>query len=140
MGGYCVYEGEWGVSMVEEDYLYVQETYKIIGACMTVHRELGAGFLEAVYQEALAVEFLEMGIPFQREKQLEVLYKGTPLAKKYVADFVCFDRIILELKAVDDLSGPHIAQVINYLKATQFRVGLLVNFGSKSLQQKRLIL
>jgi GxxExxY protein len=103
--------------MMEEDYLCVQEMCKIIRACMTVYRELGAGFLEAVCQEALAIEFVATKIPFQREKTLEIVYKGTPLTKKYVADFTCFDSIILELKAVDDLSGPHAAQVINYLKA-----------------------
>jgi GxxExxY protein len=107
---------------------------------MEVHKALGAGFLEAVYQEALSMELAGAGIPFVKEKILEITYKGTILEKKYVADFVCFDEVIVELKAVDALSPDHIAQVLNYLKATGKKIGLLINFGSRSLQYKRVIL
>lgn len=107
---------------------------------MDVHRTLGAGFLEAVYQEALTMEFAEARIPFIKEKVLEVKYKGKILEKKYVADFVCFDEVIVELKAMDALCPEHIAQVLNYLKATGKKLGLLINFGTQSLQYKRVIL
>jgi GxxExxY protein len=106
---------------------------------MEVHRELGSGFLESVYHEALMKEFNSKGIPFEKNVQLQVSYKGIPLNKVYYADFVCFDKIILEIKAIDGLIPEHESQVINYLKATGFDLGLLVNFGQKSLQYKRLV-
>ena len=115
-------------------------TYAIIGAAMEVHRELGGGFLEGVYQEALSIELEAREIPFRREAELPVLYKGQRLACDYRADFVCFGSVIVELKAVSELLGAHVAQVINYLKATSLEVGLLVNFGAESLQYKRLVL
>ena len=115
-------------------------TYAIIGAAMEVHRELGGGFLEAVYQEALDIEFQARGITHCREAQVPVLYKGQRLTCAYRADFICFESVIVELKAVRELSGAHEAQVINTLKATGFEVGLLVNLGAESLQYKRLIL
>jgi GxxExxY protein len=123
-----------------EEYPFKEECYKIIGCCMEVHKALGAGFLEAVYSEALTLELSEAGIPFVKEKVLEVWYKGKLLEKKYVADFVCFGDVIVELKAVDSLCPEHIAQVLNYLKATGKKIGLLINFGSHSLQYKRVIL
>lgn len=107
---------------------------------MEVHKTLGPGFLEPVYQEALTIELFEANIPFIKEKMLEVRYKERLLNKKYVADFVCFDEIIVELKAMESLCPEHIAQVLNYLKATEKKLGLLINFGSKSLQYKRVIL
>ena len=96
---------------------------------MRVHRELGCGFLEKVYQEALEHEFIAEGIPFQREVKLKIYYKGVPLHQEYVADFVCYDKIIIELKAVKELDDSHRSQVFNYLKATGFKLGLLINFG-----------
>ncbi len=116
------------------------QTYAIIGAAMEVHRVLGNGFLEAVYQEALAIEMEKRHIPFEREVMLEVSYKGNPLKASYRADFVCYGEIIVELKALERLSGKETAQLIHYLKATGFHRGLLLNFGTPSLQVKRVVL
>ena len=115
------------------------QTYAIIGACMRVHRELGCGFLEAVYQEALMHEFELSNIAYKREYQLDICYKGKVLTKQYYVDFICFDEIIVELKAMKSLETVHEAQLINYLKASNNRLGLLVNFGQTSLQQKRVL-
>jgi len=106
---------------------------------MEVHQHLGHGFLEAVYQEALALELTTRGVPFQREAALPVFYKGTRLTCSYRADFVCFDSILLELKAISQLTGADEAQVINQLKATGLNRALLVNFGAHSLEYKRLV-
>lgn len=116
-----------------------QETYAIIGAAMAVHSELGHGFLEPVYQAALEQELLAQGVPFGREVGIPVSYKGRPLEVSYRADFVCFDRIIVELKALQKLSGAEESQQLNYLKATGFEKGLLINFGGPSLQHKRFV-
>ncbi len=121
--------------MIERD----RETYAVIGAAMTVHRELGCGFLEAVYQESLEKEFYHLSIPYQREVRLPVYYKGEQLTSYYQVDFICYNSIIVELKALGDLSGREEAQVINYLKASNFHRGLLFNFGRKSLQYRRLV-
>ncbi len=120
--------------------VYEDESFKIIGACMEVHKELGSGFLEGVYQEALAVEFKKQNIPFEREKEINISYKGINLNKKYISDFICNDKILLELKALSKLTSEHESQVLNYLKATSFKLGLLINFGESSLKVKRLIL
>ena len=121
------------------NYLYKNETYSIIGAAMEVHKILGAGFLEAVYQEALEKEFLLRKIPFEREKQLKIWYKGEELSKYYVADFLCYDHVIVETKALSTLIDDHLSQIINYLKATRNEIGLLINFGKESLEYKRII-
>ena len=107
---------------------------------MEVHRELGGGFLEAVYQEALDLELQARSIPHQREVELPVFYKGQRLACEYRADFMCFESVVVELKAVTELGRVHEAQVFNYLKATGLEIGLLLNFGRQSLQYKRFIL
>ena len=109
------------------------KTYAIIGAAMEAHRELGQGFLESVYQEALAIEFSSRDIPFEREKTIPITYKGTTLTGQFRADFICYGDIIVELKTVDCFDKMHFAQILNYLKATNLNVGLLVNFKCRSL-------
>ena len=123
-----------------ETYPFKEECYKIIGCCMETHNELGCGFLEAVYQEALSIVMKEKNIPFDREKILDILFRGKILDKKYIADFICYDEIILELKASDGLTDNDLAQILNYLKATGKKIGLLINFGKTKLQYKRVIL
>jgi len=115
------------------------QTYAIIGAAMEVHRQLGHGFLEAVYQEALALELAEHDIPFQREVPLPISYKGRRLQCSYRADFVCFEEVVVELKAISQLTGADEAQAINELKATGLHRALLINFGAPSLEYKRLV-
>ena len=121
------------------DILFKQESYQIIGACMKVHRTLGAGFLEKVYQEALEHELQKRSIPYKREKQLQIFYDDVKLDKYYKADFLCFDSIILEIKAQKLISDNDKKQVLNYLKSTDLKLGLLVNFGTPSLTYKRVV-
>lgn len=109
--------------------LYRSETFKIQGAVFEVYREMGCGFLEAVYQECLEKEFRTSGIPFESQKRLQISYKGDPLEQSYQPDFICYEMILVELKAVSKLLPEHMAQVFNYLRATGLRLGLLVNFG-----------
>ena len=117
------------------------EVYEVVGAAMDVYFTLGVGFLEPVYQEALAVEMVRRRIPFEREKPLDIYYKGNLLNKKYVADFVCFEEIILETKVVPRLTNIEFAQLINYLKITHKRVGVLANFGGRpTLEWKRIVI
>ena len=113
------------------------KTHAIIGAGMEVHTQLGRGFLEAVYQEAFALELSARKIPFAKEVRLPIFYKGQELPTIYRADFVCYGNIIVELKAIKQLGGVESSQIINYLKATKFPLGLLLNFGSKSLEYDR---
>ncbi len=122
------------------DLIYKEEVYIIIGAAMEVHNELGNGFLEAVYQEALSLELEEQNIPFEKEKEIEIYYKDLRLDKKYRADFFCYNKIIVEIKALSELTGEHQSQLLNYLKATEEKVGVLINFGTKSLEYKRMVL
>ncbi len=124
-----------------EHLLYAEEVFAIQGAIFEVNRSMGAGFLEAVYQECLHMEFGSRSIPFVAFKPLSLTYKGQTLNQTFRPDFVCYDRIIVELKAVRDLAPDHRAQVLNYLKATGLRLGLLVNFGSASKARiERLVL
>jgi GxxExxY protein len=116
-----------------------ERTYKIIGAAMEVHKDLGCGFLEAVYHEALEREFVSQGIPFSSQPVVEIKYKGKLLEKKYQPDFICYGEVIIEIKAISGLTGIEEAQLINYLKATGLKVGLLLNFGAKSLEHERLV-
>ena len=114
---------------IQEKILYKEEGFAIQGAIFEVYREMGAGFLEAVYQECLEKEFDRRNIPYQRKVELSLTYKGEPLVKTYEADLICYGKIILELKAVKEVGNEHRAQLFNYLKATNLRLGLLVNFG-----------
>ena len=107
---------------------------------MEVHRQLGCGFLEPVYQEAFAIEFTNRDIPFLKEEKLPLVYKGQALETSYCADFICFSSVVVELKALARTSGTEEAQVINYLKATGHEVGLLINFGARSLEHRRFVL
>lgn len=111
------------------DILYKDECYKIMGACFEVYKEKGCGFVEPVYQECLSIELRMQRIPYAEQIELALEYKGQPLNQTYKPDFICFDKIILEIKAVSQLTDEHRAQVHNYLKATGHKLGLLVNFG-----------
>jgi GxxExxY protein len=128
----------WNMQMGTDFEKRDEQTYTIIGAAMAVHRELGHGFLEAVYQAALERELMLQRIPFEREVRLPVSYRGDCIAE-YQADFICYGEVIVELKAMQKLTGVEEAQVINYLKATRYTRGLLINFGAPSLQHERLV-
>ncbi len=119
--------------------LFEENTYKIIGACMSVHKGLGAGFLESVYHEALEKEFEIQKVNFDSKKKLQVYYNDAPLQKYFIADFICFDKIVVEIKAASFLHKDTEAQTINYLKSTNYPLGLLINFGQSSLTWKRFI-
>lgn len=125
---------------METNLLFKEESYKIAGACFEVYREKGCGFLESVYQECLEIEFRLQSIPFKAQSPLSLEYKHCPLRALFIPDFVCYDRIVVELKAVAELADEHRAQVQNYLKATQFNLGLLVNMGHyPKLQIERIV-
>lgn len=120
------------------NYIYQKETYAIRGCINAVARELGSGYLEKVYQEALELEFLEANIPYEREAKLQISYKGRTLKQEYYADFICYKKIIIELKALSELNDAHEAQVFNYLKTTGLDLALLVNFGERPVKIRRL--
>ena len=121
--------------------IYKDESYNIVGAAFHVYNKLGFGFLEAVYQEALEIEFQKRNIPYEREKELNIIYDGVQLKQTYKADFVCYGKIIVELKAVSELDDAHRSQVYNYLHATGYRLGLLLNFGcSDELEKERIVI
>ena len=119
------------------ELIYKSESYKIIGCCYEVYNDLGPGFLEAVYQEALAIELKNQGVTFIEFPEMNVFYKGMKLKKQYYPDFLCYNKIILEIKAIEGLLTDHYYQILNYVKGTESNLGLLVNFGSTSLQYKR---
>ena len=123
--------------METNQFIYGRETYSIIGAAMEVHRTLGMGFLESVYQEALEVEMTKRNIPFIPQHKIQIKYKDVLLNQYYIADLFCYDKIIVELKAVSTILPEHEAQVINYIHATGMKLGMLLNFGSESLYYKR---
>ncbi|MEO8514137.1 MAG: GxxExxY protein [Ignavibacteria bacterium] len=122
------------------ELLFKDESYNIIGCCMEVHKELGPGFLEVVYKDALEIEFQLKNIPYSREKLFEVFYKGRTTNRKYNADFVVYDKIILEVKAFKRLSEDNLLQTLNYLKVAKLKLGILANFGESSFNSKRAVL
>jgi len=122
------------------ELIYKEESYKLIGCCMEVHRELGKGHNEVIYKDALEIEFQRQGIPYQRELEFKLAYKGVILPHNYFADFVVLDKIILEAKAIECLTDSHVKQTLNYLAASKLKLGLLVNFGEDSLNYKRVVL
>ncbi|MBS3946157.1 MAG: GxxExxY protein [Melioribacter sp.] len=122
------------------ELIYKEEAFQIIGICMDVHRELGGGFLEIVYKDALEYKFRNKGIYYEREKQFDIKYKEIILPHKYYADFTVFDKIILEVKAVDGIPDEFIKQTINYLAVSNYRLGLIVNFSRDKLLYKRVVL
>ena len=126
------------ITRMESMLLHKNESFAIIGAAMEVHKTLGCGFVEPVYQEALAIELAKRGIPFEREKELPIEYNGNKLSKTFRADFICYDKIILELKAVANFTDEHYAQIYSYLKASKKDLGILINFGKASLEYERI--
>ena len=124
---------------MEKKIRFQDLSFSIIGAAMEVHRIIGCGFTEPVYQEALEEELRLREIPYSREKEFQVIYKGKVLGKSFRPDFVCYDKVIVELKTVSDFTDEHYAQVCNYLKATGMELGLLINFANKSLEYKRIV-
>lgn len=131
--------GEPWMNANVHELLLKEEVYRIVGAAMEVSTELGAGFLEAVYQEALGIELRSRAIPFVAQPTVKIVYKGHILVKDYIPDFVCYDQIIVELKALKALTTIEQAQLLNYLKATGKPVGLLLNFGTPKLEWKRMV-
>tara|TARA_R110002074_G_scaffold149488_2_gene302085 strand:- start:876 stop:1250 length:375 start_codon:yes stop_codon:yes gene_type:complete len=120
--------------------LYKEDTYKIIGICMEVHNQLGKGFSEVVYSDALEIEFIDNNIKYSKEKKFNISYKGNILPHKYRADFIINDSIVLEIKAIRCLTDSHVKQTLNYLAVSKLKIGLLINFGEDSLKYKRVIL
>ncbi len=121
------------------EIIYKDESYKIIGLCMEVHKELGMGFKEIIYKDALEIEFTNNQAPFLREKQYKITYKGVPLPHKYNTDFVVFDKIILGVKATSFIVNNFVTQTVNYLKASGIHLGIIANFGKSSFEFKRIV-
>ena len=121
------------------ELLFKEEVYNIIGVCMEVHKELGRGFSEIVYKDALEYEFRKNNIPFEREKEYDIQYKEIVLAHKFYADFIIYDEIILEVKTGKEIIAEHVAQTLNYIKLADSNLGIIVNFNHKSLQHKRIV-
>ncbi len=117
-----------------------EENYKIVGICMEVHRILGPGLLEIVYKDALEIEFRNNNIPFEREKEFYIDYKGIVLPHRFYADFIVYDEIILEIKSVKEINNEHIAQTLNYMRLADTQIGIIANFQNKSLTHKRLVI
>ncbi|TDQ73489.1 GxxExxY protein [Sphingobacterium yanglingense] len=124
---------------MNKEIVYKNESFQIIGICMKIHSNLGAGFLESVYSEVLAKELKKEGIPFEQEKKLDLYYEDQKLSKYFKADFICFEDIILEIKSVNFLAEAFNKQLLNYLRATNKRLGILINFGQSSLTYKRIV-
>ena len=120
--------------------LYKAEVFQLVGFCMEIHRELGKGHDEIVYKDAFVVELQSAKVPYSRERRYDISYKGVVLPHGYRADFVVFDKMIFEAKAVEQLTDSHVKQVLNYLAASKLQLGLLVNFGADSLEWKRIVL
>ncbi len=128
--------------MTEDCAAYTRESqliYNIVGAAMEVHNQLGKGFLEEVYQEAMEMELTERGIPFNAQVKIPVFYKGRRMNKFYIADLVCYNEIVVELKAVSNLNSSHVAQTVNYLKSLQLTDGVVINFGSNKLERRHCV-
>lgn len=123
---------------MSDKIIFRDESFHLVGAAIEVHKHIGCGFTEPIYQEAFEEELRLRGIPFEREKVINVTYKGKVLSKSFRPDFVCYDKIIVELKAVSEFTDEHISQVYNYLKASGYKLGLLINFGTASLKYKRI--
>lgn len=121
------------------EIFYKEECYAIIGAAMEVHNQLGCGFQEKVYQDALEIEFKLRNIPFVREQHLPIFYKGIRIKHDYYSDYICYDKIVIECKSVPEILKEHEAQTINYLKINSYKLGLVINFGNKTLDYKRLV-
>jgi GxxExxY protein len=125
---------------MKKEFIYADETYSILGACFNVYKQMGCGFLENVYHECLEIEFAFQKIPFESKKELELEYRGHKLKQTYEPDFICYDKIIVEIKSVSNIIDEHRAQLLNYINATGFQLGLLINFGHyPKLQHERLI-
>ncbi|MBR6339387.1 MAG: GxxExxY protein [Alloprevotella sp.] len=122
-----------------ENYIFQEESRAIIDAAYTVHKTLGTGFVEAVYQEALAIELSQRGVPFTQQQELTIYYGTMQLQKKFYADFLCYNAIILELKATQAIAPEHRAQILNYLRASKLHLGLLINFGEPKINIQRFI-
>ncbi|MBX2977034.1 MAG: GxxExxY protein [Ignavibacteriaceae bacterium] len=122
------------------DLIYKEESFLIIGLCMEVHKALGGGFLEIVYKDALEIELRNVGIPYDREKEFKVEYKGKTLPHKFYADFTIMDKIIIEIKGVNGIPDEFVKQTLNYLAVSKYKLGLIINFGREKLEYKRVVL